>query len=105
MPRTIADIEKEIAQLQARRAQLVAKETQEERKARTRQAAILGGWLLANDSEYVERIKTKLTRPQDRKAFGLEPIEPTTSPGGAGGSKPSAAPSGARPTIDQSRVR
>lgn len=79
MARTVADIDKEIEQLRARRATLVAKESDAERRIRTRQAAILGGWLLANDPALVETIKNKLTRDQDRNAFGLEPLKTGTA--------------------------
>lgn len=74
MPKTVAEIDAEIQKLKAKKAQMVARETAEQRRARTRQAAILGGWLMANEPATVERIKSALTRPQDRKAFGLDEL-------------------------------
>ena len=89
MPRSVSDIDKAIEQLKALRAAKVAKESSEERRIRTRRAAILGGWLLANDPDQVELIKGKLVRDQDRKAFGLEPFRQRETP-----AHPPAAPRG-----------
>lgn len=72
MPKSVSELDAEIEKLKARKAKLVARETSEQRKVRTRQAAILGGWLMAREPAAVERIKALLTRPQDRAAFGLE---------------------------------
>jgi hypothetical protein len=67
----IAVIDKHLEALRARRAQLVARHSAEERRNRTRQIIILGSWLIAHRPDLVERITSGLQRPQDRKAFGL----------------------------------
>jgi hypothetical protein len=68
----IENINQQINALKMRRARLVHEESEAARKLRTRQAIILGNWLLSQDLEMVERIKARLTRPQDRAAFGLD---------------------------------
>lgn len=68
--RTIAELDKKLEQLKARKAQLLARESTTQRRLRTRQAIILGGWLLANRPEIVEEVKAHLVRPQDLSAFG-----------------------------------
>ena len=74
MPRTVTDIDKEIELLKAKRAALVARESNAQRRIRTRKAAILGGWIMANDPHLAERIASRLVRDQDRRAFGLPAI-------------------------------
>lgn len=85
MSRKIEELDAQIAQLKARKQKLVARESAEARRIRTRQAAILGAWLMANDQAQVERIKAALVRPQDRAAFGLQADDSSadTSPAGA----------------------
>ena len=68
--RTIAELDKKLEQLKARKAQLLVRESTTQRRLRTRQAIILGGWLLANRPEIVEEVKAQLVRPQDLSAFG-----------------------------------
>ena len=68
--RTIAELDKKLEQLKARKAQLLVRESTTQRRLRTRQAIILGGWLLANRPEIVEEVKAQLMRPQDLSAFG-----------------------------------
>lgn len=68
--RTIAELDKKLEQLKARKAQLLARESTTQRRQRTRQAIILGGWLLTNRPEIVEEVKAQLVRPQDLSAFG-----------------------------------
>ena len=68
--RTIEELDKKLEQLKARKAQLLARESTTQRRVRTRQAIILGGWLLANRPEIVEEVKAQLVRPQDLSAFG-----------------------------------
>ena len=67
----IAAIDKQLEMLKSRRSQLVARASVEERRLRTRQAIILGTWLMTNHPDLVDEIKKQLERPQDRKAFGL----------------------------------
>ena len=70
----IAELDKKLAQLKARREKLALAETSQLRKLENKQKIILGGWLLQNDKTMVELIKEKLTRAQDRKAFDLPPL-------------------------------
>lgn len=72
MAKTIAELEKAIAQLNQQKLQLQAQEEKKKRALETKQKAILGGWLMANDPDQVKRIVAKLKRPQDRKAFNLQ---------------------------------
>lgn len=67
--RTIEELDRKLEQLKARKAQLLARESSTQRRLRTRQAIILGGWLLANRPEIVEEVKAQLVRPQDLSAF------------------------------------
>lgn len=69
----IIEIDKRLEQLKARREKLALAESAQLRKMENKQKIILGAWLLQNDKAMVEKIKEKLTRPQDRKAFDLPP--------------------------------
>jgi len=71
MAKTIAELDQEIKQLQARKQKLATLEAAAERKRLERQKIILGGWLMSQRPDMVEHIKGALTRPQDRAAFGL----------------------------------
>ena len=71
MTQSIQDLDLKISQLQARKAQLTARETAAQRKARTRQAIIIGAWVLENRPSVAEEAKSALTRKQDRECFGL----------------------------------
>jgi hypothetical protein len=73
--KTIEDYDKEITKIQAQRDAIIQRQKKAEREQVTRQKIILGGWLVANDSERVESIKATLTRDQDRSAFGLQPLD------------------------------
>ena len=79
-PRTLAQIDLEMAKLKALREQVAARESALKRKNETRQKIILGGFLLENDKAAVEKIKEQLKRVQDRKVFGLEPFASTPVP-------------------------
>ena len=70
MKQTIANLDKKLDQLRARKAQLLARDGAAMRSARTRQAIILGTWLLAHRPDLVDEVTAQLTRPQDIKAFG-----------------------------------
>ena len=69
----IAELDKKMAQLKARREKLAIAESAQLRKTENKQKIILGGWLMQHDKAMVETIKNKLTRPQDLKAFDLPP--------------------------------
>lgn len=69
--KTIADYDKTIEDIKRRRATLIKEVDKTARKKRSRQAFIVGGWLLANDEKMVEKIKLLLVRDQDRIAFDL----------------------------------
>lgn len=70
----LAALDARIEQLKARKAKILARQSEQDRKARARQAIIIGAWVQANRPELVEEIKAGLTRDQDRAAFGLEPL-------------------------------
>ena len=71
MIQAIQDLDLKISQLQARKAKLTARENSVQRKARTRQAIIIGAWVLENRPSVAEEAKSALTRKQDRECFGL----------------------------------
>lgn len=67
----IASIDKHLEVLRARRMQLIARAAKEERRARLRRAIIVGNWILTRKPELAQAIAANLSRPQDRRAFGL----------------------------------
>lgn len=69
----IASIDLKLAQLKNQRAQLLARECVAERKRSTRQAIIIGKWIMSRKPELVAAIVKVLERDQDRSAFGLPP--------------------------------
>jgi hypothetical protein len=71
MTKRIDDIDRQLSQLKARRALLLAQQDSAERRRRTRQAIILGTWLMSNRADLIGHIQAQLVRPQDRRAFGL----------------------------------
>jgi hypothetical protein len=73
MSRNIEDLDKRIDQLRARRQKLVARESVKARSLRTRQAVIIGTWIMGNRPELAEEVVGQLTRPQDLQAFGRTP--------------------------------
>lgn len=78
----IALIDKHIEVLRARRMQLIARAAKDEQRSRLRRAIIVGNWILARKPELAQAIAANLSRPQDRRAFGL----PERSSGGESGS-------------------
>lgn len=72
--RTIEELNKVIEQAQKQKSDILQKLKNQEREQSTRQKIIIGGWMLANDLERIEKIKAALTRDQDRAAFGLDPL-------------------------------
>ena len=69
----IASIDLKLQQLKNLRAQLLARECIAERKRSTRQAIIIGKWIISRKPELVHAIAKVLERDQDRAAFGLPP--------------------------------
>lgn len=69
----IESIDLKLQQLKNQRAQLLARQCATERKRITRQAIIIGKWIMARKPELVIAIAKVLVRPQDRWAFGLPP--------------------------------
>lgn len=74
MATKIEEIEKRMAQLKEQHAAILAREAKKERAARDRQNIILGAWVRANRPEVMDQALAALTRNQDRRAFGLEPL-------------------------------
>jgi len=73
-------ISQKISQLQNQLDQELARESEAERKLRSRQAIILGTWLMKNKPERALEIANQaLRRPQDRAAFGLSPWKDESS--------------------------
>ena len=70
---TISDLNRKLEQLRQRKAQLVAREHTAERRLRTRQAVILGSWMMSHRPAWVEEVKSMLNRPQDLAVFGGAP--------------------------------
>lgn len=71
--RSIESIDLKMHQLKNRRSKLLAKQCDAERKRSTRQAIIIGKWLMARKPELVTAIANVLERTQDRAAFDLPP--------------------------------
>ncbi|MFI8616370.1 hypothetical protein ACIGHN_12790 [Acidovorax sp. NPDC077693] len=71
--RSIESIDLKMLQLKNQRSQLLAKQCDKERKRSTRQAIIIGKWIMARKPELVAAIAKVLDRTQDRAAFGLPP--------------------------------
>lgn len=65
----IEKLDAKIEAMRQKRAALVSRETNEQRKLRGRKCAILGAWLMANDPDTVARIISQLKRPQDVAVF------------------------------------
>lgn len=70
---TIAELDKRLEQLRLRKAKLVAREGATQRRIRTRQAVILGAWMLSHRPAWVEEAKSLLDRPHDLAVFGCAP--------------------------------
>lgn len=75
----IQSIDIKLQQLKNRRAQLLAQHCVAERKRSTRQAIIIGKWLMAKKPELVTAIANVLEREQDRAVFSLPP-KPENAP-------------------------
>lgn len=71
--RRIESIDLKMLQLKNQRSQLLAEQSDAERKRCTRQAIIIGKWIMARKPELVTAIAKVLDRTQDRAAFGLPP--------------------------------
>lgn len=79
----IEKLDAKIEAMRQKRAALVSRETNEQRKLRNRKCAILGAWLMANDPDTVARIISQLQRPQDVAVFSDagQGKPPATAPG------------------------
>lgn len=74
-------IDAKIEKMRKQRAVILTRETNEQRKLRSRKCAILGAWLMANDPDAVAKIVSQLKRPQDIAVFADQRQEATPSPG------------------------
>ena len=72
-PNNIQSIDLKLQQLKSRRAQLLAQHDATERKRITRQAVIIGKWVMAKRPELVSEIAGTLERDQDRVVFKMPP--------------------------------
>jgi len=73
----IQSIDIKLQQLKNRRAQLLAQHDAAERKRITRQAVIIGKWVMAKRPGLVTEIASMLVRDQDRAVFKLPPTAGT----------------------------
>ena len=71
--RSIESIDLKLQQLRNQRSQLLAKQCDKERKRSTRQAIIIGKWIMTKQAVLAAAIAQELERDQDRAAFGLPP--------------------------------
>ena len=76
-PNNIESIDIKLQQLKPRRAQLLAQHDAAERKRITRQAVIIGKWIMSKRPELVSEIAGMLVRDQDRAVFKLPPTAGT----------------------------
>jgi hypothetical protein len=70
-PNNIQSIDIKLQQLKNRRARLLAQHDATERKRITRQAVIIGKWVMAKRPELVSEIAGTLERDQDRVVFKM----------------------------------
>lgn len=82
----LAEFEAQARKVREKRSKFLSQQASQERKLATRQAVIIGAWLRANPSEALtwSQVAARLARPQDREAFGLEPIPETPAELAAG---------------------
>ena len=74
-PNKVESIKQRITQLENRLTQELARESDAARKLRSRQAIILGTWLMKERPKDARAIADKgLRRDQDRAVFGLPPL-------------------------------
>jgi hypothetical protein len=71
--RSIESIDLKLQQLKNQRSQLLARQCDKERKRSTRQAIIIGKWIMTKQAVLAGAIAQELERDQDRAAFGLPP--------------------------------
>lgn len=71
--RSIESIDLKLQQLKNQRSQLLARQCDKERKRSTRQAIIIGKWIMTKQPVLAAAIAQELERDQDRAAFGLPP--------------------------------
>lgn len=71
--RSIESIDLKLQQLKNQRSQLLARQCDKERKRSTRQAIIIGKWIMTRQAVLAAAIAQELERDQDRAAFGLPP--------------------------------
>lgn len=71
--RSIESIDLKLQQLKNQRSQLLARQCDAERKRSTRQAIIIGKWIMTKQAVLAAAIAQELERDQDRAAFGLPP--------------------------------
>lgn len=76
-PNNILSIDIKLQQLKNRRAQLLAQHDAAERKRVTRQAVIIGKWVMSKRPELVTEIVGMLERDQDRAVFKMPPAAGT----------------------------
>lgn len=72
-PNNIQLIDIKLQQLKNRQSQLLAKQCDAERKRSTRQAIIIGKWIMTKQAVLATAIPHELELDQDRAAFGLPP--------------------------------
>ncbi len=75
----LAEIERQLVDLQREKRELDSRRIAADRAARTRRCVIVGTWLEVNEPATFQRVVDALVRPQDRAAFGLEPLPDVAS--------------------------
>ncbi len=70
---SIESIDLKLQQLKNQRSQLLARQSDKERKRSTRQAIIIGKWIMTKQAVLAAAIAQELERDHDRAAFGLPP--------------------------------
>ena len=81
----INDLDAKARRIRERRSQLIGQNKSDDKKLMTKQAIVVGSWLCANRPEDWNEIVSGLTRTQDRKAFGFDPLSATPADPAAGG--------------------
>ena len=79
------DLDAKARRIRERRSKVIGKNKSDDQKLMTKQAIAVGAWLRTNRPEDWNEIVSGLTRTQDRKAFGFDPLSATPADPAAGG--------------------
>ena len=79
------DLDAKARRIRERRSKVIGQNKSDDQKLMTKQAIAVRAWLRTNRPEDWNEIVSGLTRTQDRKAFGFDPLSATPADPAAGG--------------------